>query len=369
MKSSAVSSIISAEDSQKISYLRAFAIIAIVFGHIGGFWFYVPFSSYLYIVVPLFFFLSGAVSRISFNRTFSLKEYYGKRVVNLLIPYYLLCFICLIVYLSQNGTFPDFNLTKLNYWLQIRPIMDIRPFPVGQVWFLNALLLISIISPLYFVLLTRKPIIVLVLVVIFIGFSLYQQIYPDSLQIRLFGNDLYKPMIQSIFYIFGAYCFALPGNTRNRIMALTVLVCVSLSLLNVWAGVSIDLTDHNFPPTFYYVMISLMAVCLCYLLIPYIINLVKKLPLIDAFLKFCDKHTFSIFILHTLSIYLVEVSEVINFLPEKTIAYGILKSIVVLALTCAVSPLFSRISNTIALFAMRKLALRKQSTLARTNSS
>ena len=50
----------SREDSQFLAYLRSLSILVIVFGHIGLFWVYKPYSEFLHVFIPIFFFISGA---------------------------------------------------------------------------------------------------------------------------------------------------------------------------------------------------------------------------------------------------------------------------------------------------------------------
>lgn len=343
-------------DSQKISYLRASAILVIVFGHIGGFWFFTPYSSYLHVVVPLFFFLSGAVSNLSFNRAKNLKVYYSKRVINLVVPYYLLCLLCLVVFTFQKGHLPVFSLTNLNYWLQIRPITEIRPFPVGQVWFLNTLLFISLISPFYFFLMKKAPFLLIILVSFLLALSFYQQVISDPIVITFLGNDLYKPLIQSVFYIFGAYLFSISDSPRNRLINI-VLILTSVGLLYfITQEINYDLATHNFPPKLFYVLVSLFAICLIYIASPFVTKLLASNRFTKQIWLFCDRHTFSIFILHTFFIYLVEISQVMQVFTQKSIAYGLAKFALVLGLTCIVAPIFSRISNLIIGTLIRRTA-------------
>lgn len=62
-------------DSTFLLYLRSLSIFIIVFGHVGGFWVFKPYSEFLQVFVPMFFFISGAVSFYSFNRSSNLTDY------------------------------------------------------------------------------------------------------------------------------------------------------------------------------------------------------------------------------------------------------------------------------------------------------
>ena len=53
---------INSEDSLLLKYSRGLSIFVIVFGHVGGFWFYDPYSRFL-LVVNAVFFLSLVLSQ------------------------------------------------------------------------------------------------------------------------------------------------------------------------------------------------------------------------------------------------------------------------------------------------------------------
>jgi peptidoglycan/LPS O-acetylase OafA/YrhL len=42
-------------DSHFLAYLRGIAILVIVFLHVGGGWFFIPYSGFLQVFVPVFF--------------------------------------------------------------------------------------------------------------------------------------------------------------------------------------------------------------------------------------------------------------------------------------------------------------------------
>ena len=143
---------LAATDSSFLAYLRGFSIFVIVFGHVGGFWFYRPYSEFLHVFVSIFFYISGAVSYYSFNRVKSVKTYYIKRFTGLLVPYYLMCILSLLVFFIVNQKLPAFSVDSVLKWIEIRPSNALMSFPLGQVWFLHTLFFIILASPLFFLL-------------------------------------------------------------------------------------------------------------------------------------------------------------------------------------------------------------------------
>ena len=105
-----------------IACLRGFAIISIVFGHVGGYWALMPYSSYMHVTgSSFFFFLSGAVLYYCYLRSESLKSYYVKRLSMLLIPYYAVCILSIFVYFFVEKSFPLYDFENLMAWILIRP--------------------------------------------------------------------------------------------------------------------------------------------------------------------------------------------------------------------------------------------------------
>ena len=206
-------------DSNFLSYLRGLSIFVIVFGHVGGFWVFRPYSEFLHVFVPIFFFISGAVSFYSFNKTSSITKYYLKRLLGLLIPYYQFCILTFLGFFIINRQFPSFDVNNILELIQIRPSNAIMPFPVGQIWFLHTLFFIILISPLYFFLQKKKESILFFFIVIIVIFSGIQLFIEIDNSIFLLGNNLYKPLVHSIFYIFGIICFS-----TNRIRNLKFMV-------------------------------------------------------------------------------------------------------------------------------------------------
>lgn len=198
---------LSSSDSYFLANLRSISIFAIVFGHVGGFWLFKPYSELLNVFVPVFFFISGAVSWNSYEKNPNIKNYYLKRFIGLLVPYYLLCFISLFLFVALNKHLPQFDLGNLLMWAQLRPTSSISPFPVGQIWFLHTLLIIILISPVFFYLKKHCYPLIVLLMFVFIAISGIQHFVDIDDAFYLFGNNCYKPLVHSSFFIFGMICF------------------------------------------------------------------------------------------------------------------------------------------------------------------
>lgn len=341
---------ISADDSGFIAYLRSLSICAIVFGHVGGFWVFRPYSEFLHVFVPVFFFLSGAVSCYSYERSPSVAQYYIKRLTGLLVPYYLLCLLQLVLFVCENGHMPSYNFENILLWLQLRPVNDIMVFPVGQVWFLHTLLVITIISPLYFYL--RKAFVnkLMILMCAIILFSSIQLFWDVEKYFYLLGNNLYKPLIHSSFFIFGMIYFAfLRDNTKFLLIFSSILFVVSLSVVLLFK-LNIDYGFHTFAPDLYYVAGSYASILIFLYLKNQIVKAVRfNIQVVKVF-NFIHRNTFSIFLLHSLMIYIIEKGLGFDVPEDKKILFGIAKFIVVLIGTCILSEPFTRLVAVLSLF-------------------
>jgi peptidoglycan/LPS O-acetylase OafA/YrhL len=332
-------------DSKFLASFRAISIFVIVFGHVGGFWVFRPYSEFLHVFVPIFFFLSGAVSFFSYNRTHRITEYYEKRFLGLLVPYYLLCILSLFVFVVINKQLPTPDMSYFLKCIQIRPSNAIMPFSFGQVWFLHTLFFITLMSPLYFFLQRINKYILPLIMTIIVMLSGVQLILDIDNYFIIAGNNLYRPLIHSSFYIFGIICFSSDRVNRLNFLAPFFVFCVVVSVFLVYfLNLNIDYAFHIYAPDLYYVLGSLSAIIAALIVKNNFVKLIQHSRLLEKILWFFHKHTFSIFLLHTFSIFISEELFGLVDPPQKTITYGLIKLVVVLAITCTLAIPFTQLS-------------------------
>ena len=347
---------LSTTDSKFLLYLRSLSIFVIVFGHVGGFWLFKPYSEFLNVFVPVFFFISGAVSLYSYERASNFIAYYVKRFTGLLVPYYLLCFLSLLVFLSTNRYLPLFDINNLFLWFQIRPISDISPFDVNQVWFLHTLFFIILLSPLYFHIRERSACALYILMLLFVALSGLQIFIDIDNLFFFFGNNLYKPLIHSSFYIFGIIYFSSSKIRNYKILACLLFFCSALCVVLVsQLDLNIDYSRHTFAPDLYYVAGSFATIFLFLIFQNQFLFVVQYSKLAENCFRFFYKHTFSIFLLHTFAMYLSETVGGLLNPPERTLLYGFVKFSVVLSITCILSVPFTKLSASIISVFLRKI--------------
>ena len=121
--------------------------------------------------VAVFFMMSGAVLMISAKNAFSLSGYLKKRFSRLLIPYYLLTIayfaLLLIIYRGETSFFSEgipawhavFNMLGMDGWMLSHGIPSFY-LGIGE-WFLGALLILSLLFPLFRLAVKKAPLLFL----------------------------------------------------------------------------------------------------------------------------------------------------------------------------------------------------------------
>ena len=339
---------LSDNDSQFLAYLRGIAILVIVFGHTGGFWVFRPYTEFLHVFVPVFFFLSGAVSYYSYLRSKGTLEYLRKRVVGLLVPYYLLCIVWLIVFVAVNKHFPQMSLQDVFAWITVRPVCDASKLSwgLGHVWFLHTLLIILLVSPAYFWLYRNKPWIFAELLALPMALAAVQTVYDIHNYFCLAGNNLFKPIVHSVFFSLGFLLFS--SDALRRIPFLAGMAAASL-LLSAALLVGLDLNPgydfRTYSPDLYYVAGSLAAIAGLVAMQRATLGLCRRVAAIAHLLKFMHRYTFPIYLLHGLAIFFVE--EVFGLVhPQSNVIwYGIAKFSLVLVMTSIMAVPFGSLSD------------------------
>jgi len=337
---------LSTRESVYLNYLKTLMILGVVLAHCGALWAYKPYTSVFTLLPTVFFFVSGAVTFYSFERSAELGSFYKKRLVGLLVPYALLCLIVLAYYMAVNLSLPPFSMTSLLKWVQINP-GNASPFSVQHVWFLQTLLLITIIAPLFFVLLRKKVVLLYLLMALMVIVATMQH-YVDLGEMMTLGRlHMEKVLTLSIYYVFGALYY-----TRLQHVGMKLLVPGLLISLAVAAGTLVglkldpDLVKHAYSPDLYFLSSGFVAVFLTLIARDFIMKCVEMWEPFRRYVLFASRHVFGIYILHVLPIfafsYLFEVEG-----GRVTVMQGLLRFVVAFVATSILTIPFSRISAKI----------------------
>ena len=337
------------DDSLFLTYLRGIAILVIVFMHVGGAWIFRPYTEFLHVFVPVFFFLSGAVSYYSYQRAKGSSEYLQKRVVGLLVPYYLLCILWLIVFCAVNRHLPQLSWQDVLAWITVRPTHHAAELSwgLGHVWFLHALLIILLVSPIYFWLYRKNPWLLVALLALPMTLAAVQTVCDIHTHFCLARHNFFQPTIHSVFFILGFLYFSSDALRRTPLLIGTMAASLLLSIvLVVGLNLNPDYHDtHTYSPDLYYVAGSLAAIAGLLALQGAILGVCKRVTPLARMLTFMHRYTFPIYLLHNFWIFFLE--EVFGMVHPKShvILYGIVKFSVVLVMTCIVAIPFGALSS------------------------
>lgn len=117
--------------------------------------------------VSVFFILSGASLGLTTKGRFSVGSYYKKRLVRLLVPFYLATAVCMSLVLAAGIHMPNFDpantpkwrliftLTGMDTWLTM---FHVKTFSLGiGEWFLGELVILSVLFPVFRMLIRKYP--------------------------------------------------------------------------------------------------------------------------------------------------------------------------------------------------------------------
>lgn len=287
-------------ERQYIDILRGASVLRVVLMHLGLAWFYPPYSNYFGILFPVLFFVSGVVSYYSFQKGVSSRSYMIKRWLGIALPFYV---IMLPIAIIHNGNDFILNVDFIMRWLLLRPTEALFPFPIGQIWFICTLLLLAIFSFPIFIAqrhTSRALLISLVISIIVSAVTTYEAmlsieyIFPSFLSAYI----VYETLSLAPFFLFGAYYIGNKAAFRPNIMTIVGVIVLLISL-------AVDITAKNYgyiefsqlrPNTFIYQSLGVILLLLGQQ--GNIMLIFDNLPRIKGFLLHCNRHAYSIFIIH-----------------------------------------------------------------------
>ena len=212
------------------------------------------------LAVSIFFMLSGASLYCSTKEGMSIKKFYKKRLLRLLIPFYIVVFVYDIFRIVISGSISAvFNpavpkwriiltLLGLDEWISMHGIVTFS-CGVGE-WFLGLLIVIYCLFPLIKILVDKYPKLFFVIVSsIYIIF-----IYNDHLTI-----PIHQSFIPKCFeFILGIYIYKYLKNIKEKsywliTVPLFVFFATSGTVLNINNGLKITIVAITFFISFTYI--------------------------------------------------------------------------------------------------------------------
>lgn len=296
---------ISKADMVFLDRLRGLSIFLVVLGHLGLYWFARPYSPAIVSFLPAFFFISGAVSIGSFCRSKTVVGYLEKRLTSLLAPVYLLAIIAGVI----AATFYDFGLSAHYFWmwLQMIPNSEVMPFPLGQVWFLHAMIVITLLGTLLFKVFGFNSRLYLIVIVACFTLSVSALFVDSPEYLRLGLHNLFKPIVHFGFFVFGCYWVMnrnFFSNTKSLLLGIffTAIAFMLVSSLNL----SVNMEDHVYNPDGYYIALSYGCLFLLLSAGGFFEWILSRLKLLDRVVLFGGKYSYGIFIIHSFFIFFSE---------------------------------------------------------------
>ncbi|GEM_PF-6867108 len=331
---------LSKNDQNYLAYLRGFAIISIVFGHVGGYWFCKPYSAYLHVSgSTFFFFLSGPILFYNYLKINSLTIFYIRRYLNLLVPYYIICFMSLFYFCMIYGVLPEFNLSKLLRWILVDPSNAMMPFPLGQLWFLHVYIILFLLSPLIFYLYINYRNVLISVFLLSVFSSIVPILNNGKIYVGIIGFNLFEVFYFLSFFLLGIFVF---DNNDHKKLKLLLLVSIISYLFSYQSA---DITNSFLNRDLFALSATFIFIIVLVLFKNRLISLIEKISFIKISLKYFHKHTFSVYLSHSFIILFSEKFLGFDGSNGKTVIYGLSKFFVVLTLTAIIAFVFSFLSK------------------------
>lgn len=342
-----------------IDCLRGLSILRVVLGHLGLFWLMRPYSEFLHALLPLLFFVSGAVSFGSFLRSDDNRRFLLRRLVVIVSPYYALVVLALLAgWLGQQALSYQPSGDGVIRLLFLNPKNGDLFFPIGQVWFLHALLLITFVSIPLFSLARRAPSWLWLPVILSLMLGTAQLFTNLSPSLSLLGHNTYQAWSNMGFFFFGSWYMQHHQQPwLARLLPGMAVLAAVIATLALWlSGGEVGLSHHSYAPDLYYLACSFCALALILALKPVLIRLFFALPRLKQFLLFTSVHAYSIFLLHSFFIFASEYWLGLANVSGQPL-YALAKIALVLAACYLCCPLLTRLSQLLSNAVLKGLAL------------
>lgn len=270
-----------------IDYLKAFACVLVVLGHLiqslqksnidnyQNITSFIDWFIYLF-HMPLFFFISGYLYEKN-KEDFTWKNYREfelKKIVNFIVPY----FSFYLLYVGINIMFAQ----SVNYKLGMQNILNMFNNPISPYWFLYALLSIFIVVPLIEKILKNNRYFILGILVILKIISI------------LVKTNIY--FLDSIFsytiYFYMANFVSIKNNCNAKKEYFSI---ISKIILYIILAIIIYLNINEINKYLMALIKEIFAVLGIYLCLKIFLNIKKS-----RFLDTIKKYTFQIYLLHTI---------------------------------------------------------------------
>lgn len=232
---------------EKTTQLKGFAILTIIFGHIGYFLtdnnqFLYPLSVASGVGVNLFLFLSGFGLTISEMRTpLSIIEFYKKRLLKIFIPLWLILTAFLFLdFLINNRIYTSSEI--IYSFLGFYPVSDLVKSIDSPLWYFSFILLFYLIFPIFYI--KRFPILSPFLM---IGFLYFLSLFNYPIHMDVF--KLYK--LHFLAFSLGMFFAVISSKLNFKLnntfrIFLMILLFFIFCYFSIYSGVGTTITYEQF---------------------------------------------------------------------------------------------------------------------------
>lgn len=332
---------ISRSDRLYIDQLRGLLILRVMLGHLGLLWFFPPYSSYLGAMLPVLFFVSGAASYNSFKNS-SFKVYLRKRLLSILVPFYLLFLLISVFSVAFNTSWnPEYRS-----WILFSPNTNGLPFELGQSWFLQSLVIVVLLSFPFFLLATKNVRYLAIPMIASLVCMMLNTFFDLSVLKNVFGLNLLYAFTYLFFFMAGVTFFSISLKDREPLIRMVFCICIGLFLVSLTI---IDRTNFSYykgnPDIFFFISCTLCISGFLYFK-KSMQRLFNFIPILNSLLLFSSKHAYAIFLLHTI---VIGFSELFIFQEKLTGNYTLasVKMMFVSVITLLIAPIFTRLTNIV----------------------
>ena len=338
-----------------IDIMRGLSILRVMLVHLGLSWFYPPYSQYIGIFLPVLFFVSGAVSYYSFTRARTTAEYLLKRVVLIIVPFYVFAaFVFFITAIIYPEKLPE--LSSLPSWLVVWPNFGRIFFPLNQIWYINSLIFIIFLSAPIFAISKSKKWVLWAVFLCSLGLSIANTFYPayetitniEFLKDLRWGHQFWQSLMFLSIFIYGGIHYRYFSNIHEKNYGFIAIAFLLLAVsIFIAFDFEFDLAEHSKTRSIYYILLSFFAICTLLSLRRPILFILRKIPKAEALILYTNRYAYSVFLLHTLVLFSVEKIFKLENLSDQ-IELALLRMLMVVVITLILAKPLGDLSRIIA---------------------
>lgn len=337
---------ISSIDRYFLDILRGASIFRVMMMHLGLSWFYPPYSQYIGIFFPVLFFVSGAASHNSFTTHGNAPLHLIRRTTDTVLPYYIFMLIIFLLGIF-DGRLLITDWREAVNWLLISPTQSSIDYPIGQIWFIKTVLFIHIMMTPIFVAAKDRDWLLPIILILSLTLNFLNETFPiksfiENAPLMNFVDtySLWNALTLSACYLAGATYFVGNFHVEKKLFPLFVAFLALTFLAFYMSNFDTNYYYHYDNKSAFYVCLSILILISLLFFKNKIIIFIQKFSFVERLLIYCNKHSYALFLLHTVVLYYVEQTLSWQDLSDRPLL-AVLRLLIVIMLTMVIAPPFS----------------------------